>query len=321
MHQHFPDQLKDQQITWARSQGIADGRLETGRPWLLRPEFRELNLWEPSWWSLIAGKEHRWARALTSSQCFAVNLFAPLALDQALARQVLPAILPGRVLSDADTVEVALEFTPAQAPQWLGEWGQPTQVDAAFIIRRHRRPIGYLLVEVKLGERGFGSCRGARRPGPSSNGNPDPGRCRALARILAQPESQCWLAQAEGRRYWRYMREPTGPFRFDHLPADAACPFSGGLYQLMRTQVLAHALVREGGPEWAEAALCIHPANDAVDVLDDAVGDTSSAREAFRSLLRSGARLVDLSPRTLIDAVLAAAPQLGADWIRKRYRL
>ena len=60
-------------------------------------------------------------RALTSSQCFGVNLFAPLALDPALARQVLPKLLPERALATTDTVEDALEFTPLNGPKWLGE--------------------------------------------------------------------------------------------------------------------------------------------------------------------------------------------------------
>ena len=270
MRLDFYGHLKARQVAWARSQGIADGQTETDHPWVLKPEFRERNLWDPSWWSLIADKEHVWARSLTSSQCFGINLFAPLALDRALAGQTLTSLLPHRGLAATDTVEVAFEFTPQDGPRWLGERPQqPTQVDAAFIVRRDRRPIGYLLVEVKLGERGFGACRGARRPSPGSTGNPNPDRCRSLVQILAQPESQCWLAETEGRRYWRYMREETGPFRFERLPSGAACPFSGGLYQLMRNRVLAYALVREGGAEWADVALCIHPANHAVDVLDE----------------------------------------------------
>jgi len=61
---HFYAHLKTQQAAWARAQGIADAQTEADHAWVLKPEFRELNLWHPSWWSLIAGKEHRWARAL-----------------------------------------------------------------------------------------------------------------------------------------------------------------------------------------------------------------------------------------------------------------
>ena len=90
----------------------------------------------------------------------------------------------------------------------------------------------------------------------------------------------------------------------------------------MRNRVLAYALVREGGAEWADVALCIHPANHAVDVLDETIGGTSSAQAAFRSLLRSTDGLLDLPPRALIDAVLAASPHLGAwaTWVCDRYQ-
>jgi hypothetical protein len=320
----FSSRLKDQQVAWARSQGIAGGQTETARPWVLKREFRERNLWDRSWWSLIAGREHVWARALTSSQCFAVNLFAPLALDRALARQILPALLPERSLAATDEVEVALEFTPHDGPKWLGERPQqPTQVDAAFIVSRAERSVGYLLVEVKLGERSFGTCRGAGRPSAGGHGNPDPERCRSLARILADPKRQCWLAGTEGRHYWRYLREEAGHFWFDRLASDAACPFAGGLYQLMRTRVLAHALVREGGANWADVALCIHPANDAVDILDEAVGGASSVQAAFKSILRSEDGLLALPPRALIDAAVGASPRLAAwaKWLRNRYQL
>jgi hypothetical protein len=113
------------------------------------------------------------------------------------------------------------------------------------------------------------------------------------------------------------------PIPFDHLSSDAACPFSGGLYQLMRNRVLAHALVREGDAAWADVALCIHPANGDVDVLDAAVGGTSSAQAAFRFLLRSKDGLLDLPPQGLIEAVVAASPRLGAwaEWVRERYQL
>jgi hypothetical protein len=324
MHLDFYDDLKAQQVAWAESRGIGDQQTEAAqaRPWVLRPQFRELNLRDPRWWSFIARKEHRWARALTSSQCFAVNLFAPLAADPALARRVLARLRPDHLLAEADTVEVALEFTPSRAPGWLGESGQPTQVDAAFVARRDGGPIGYLLVEVKLGERKLGACRGARKRVP---GAPAVRResCRSLARIVAEPESQCWLAETERRTYWRYLLDQRGSFQFDHLPQDAACPFSGGLYQLMRNRVLAQVLVQKGGAEWADVALCVHPGNHAVDTLDEAVGGTSSARAAFGSLLRSEDGLLDLPPQGLIEAVVAASASLAgwAEWVRERYQL
>jgi hypothetical protein len=218
---------------------------------------------------------------------------------------------------------VVLEFTPPQAPEWLGESRQATQVDAAFIVRRQNHPIGYLLVEVKLGERRLGSCRGARKGTSRSVGNPRAERCRALAKVLADPQRQCWLAEIEGRTYWRYLRDAAGPFRFDRLAPDASCPFSGGLYQLMRNCVLAQALVRAGGAEWADFALCIHPGNGTVGVLKEPVAGSSSAHAAFRSLLRQDEELIQLEPKAIIEATVDAFSALvtWGDWMRDRYRV
>jgi hypothetical protein len=317
------DRLKTQQVAWARARGIDARQTEAKRPWVLRPEYRALNFWKPGWWSHIAGKEHRWARALTSSQCFAVNLFAPLAADPALACKVLLRLRPSRALATGDIVEVVLEFTPPQAPEWLGESRQATQVDAAFIVRRQNRPIGYLLFEVKLGERRFGTCRGAKKPTSYSVGNPRAERCRSLAQVLTDPQRQCWLAEIEGRNYWRYLRDPGGPLRFDRLAPDAPCPFSGGLYQLMRNYVLAQALVRDGGAEWADFALCIHPANETVGVLEEPVAGTSSAHVAFTSLLGRSEGFLELEPKAIIEATVDAFPALvtWGDWMRDRYRV
>jgi hypothetical protein len=319
----YYDHLRTQQVAWARARGFDARQTEAKRPWLLRPEYRARNLWNSAWWSHIAGKEHRWARALTSSQCFAVNLFAPLAANPALARQVFARLRPGRTLAAGDTVEVALEFTPPMAPEWLGERRQATQVDAAFIVRRHDDPIGYLLVEVKLGERKLGRCRGARQPGGRSVGNPRTDRCRSFAQVFADPQRECWLAEIEGRTYWGYLRDAAGPFRFDRLAPDSPCPFAGGLYQLMRNRVLAQALVRDGGAEWADFALCIHPGNVSVGALEEPVAGTSNAHAAFRSLLRQPEELIELAPTAIIEATVAAFPALVAwgNWMRERYQL
>jgi hypothetical protein len=70
-------------------------------------------------------------------------------------------------------------------------------------------------------------------------------------------------------------------------------------------------------------ALCVHPGNDAVDVLDEAVGGSSSAQAAFTALLGAQEGLLKISPRAVIEAPLAAAPGLApwGEWVRGRYQL
>ena len=67
-----------------------------GRPWVLAEAHRTRNLFSQEWWHHIQGFEHRWVRALNSSQCFAVNLFATLAKDPSAANRFLRRMLPER---------------------------------------------------------------------------------------------------------------------------------------------------------------------------------------------------------------------------------
>lgn len=227
-----------------------------GRPsWVLKREFEKSNLFDPDWWPYIEGNEHRWVRALNSSQCFAVNLIAPLADDPGLARSVWPILSPHRPLQDGDEVKVEFEYTPDGARDWLGERGHQTQVDVAVIVSRRGNLVGELLIEVKYTEPGFGSCRGAKDMQADGKGNPDAARCLDLARILAIPDGRCWSAEIEGRRYWEIMTGRGSSFSFGSLPEGPPCPFRGGPYQLMRNRALADAIVANTEAEWADVAV------------------------------------------------------------------
>ncbi len=295
---------------------------ESGRPWVLKRDHQTINLFDPNWWAYIAGKEHGWARALNSSQCFAVNLFAPLIENHGLAKSVYMLLLPDRPLEPNDEVAVELEYSPAQARTWLGERKQQTQVDAAFAINRGGKPVGHLLVEVKLSETTFGTCRGAKTKDKNGRGNPDPSRCLDLAGILAAPDGTCWLAETEGRQYWSYMMAPQSPFDFSALDDGAPCPFAGGLYQPMRNRVLADALIAETDAIWADFAVAIHPDNDVAHVLAEEVAGETDAVLAFRRLVgEDGVRVI--APSNILTAACNsdATLSLWAEWMCERYML
>ena len=177
----FAEEMKRHQLSWALANGVTPDMLETRRgqvSWVLKEEHREQNLFDPGWWRYIAGHEHLWARALNSSQCFAVNIFAPLAEDGDLARRVWARVCPNWPLDAADTVTVEFEHTPRGTKEWLGERGpHKTQVDVFLTVRRGGVPVGHLLVEVKYTEAEFSGCRGAEPPTPRRRGNPDRSRC------------------------------------------------------------------------------------------------------------------------------------------------
>src|SRR5688572_23585370 len=93
----FATSMRDRQLKWAIGGGVPPAALEERHgqvSWVLDPEHRKLNLFRTEWWDYIAHAEHCWARALNSSQCFAVNVFAPMADNSAIARSALQALLP-----------------------------------------------------------------------------------------------------------------------------------------------------------------------------------------------------------------------------------
>jgi hypothetical protein len=315
--------MRDRQLAWALAGGIPVATLEErrGKPsWVLKSEHRKLNLFHSEWWDHIRGKEHRWARALNSSQCFAVNLFAPLAEDPARARAALQLLLPGRDLGPQDTVAVKFEFTPEGAAQWLGERGQPTQIDVYFAVIRSGRCLGHLLVEVKFTEESFGGCRGWKTKKDSASSNPDRSRCLDASAILYSPRGTCWLAEVEGRHYWEIIAQPSSSIRRDAIQGAAVCPFRHGLYQMMRNRVLADELVRRTNASWADFAVCRHPANSAVVVLDEPVRSSSNAIEAFRSLSSEDA-IRDWKADDVLTTIRSTDDRLAdwENWMRGRY--
>lgn len=304
----FRHKLIDHQIEWARASGKS-GFLDSKPEWVLRKDKRQENLFEPDWMRLISRREHRWFRALNSSQAFAVNLFGPVACDRGLARTVFDQLVPQRATGANDEVWVCLEYTPDDGPAWLGEKNsrQPTQVDVAFEVRHRSVAVGFLLIEVKLSE-AFGTCRGFKHQKKTCG---DSSPCSDARSVLANPEANCYMVSEEKRRYWKILKSVQPPLTFDLLPPHAACPFSHGLYQLMRNRVLADALVTHGGAEWADFAVCAHPSNDS--------GSMEVIQE-FRDLFGNGG-LLSIDPSVLISTVATSNRRLDswAEYMRERY--
>ncbi len=324
MDKSFVEKMKEHQISWASKNGLnhlLDPRHDSHPSWVLKKEYKARNLQNPAWWKHLGRNEHQWARSLLSSQCFAVNLFGPLTDKPILAKQVLEALVPHRTLEKDDAVTVCFEHTPQGAPEWLGEKKQPTQVDVFFTVTRRDKPIGYLLVEVKFTEPEFGSCRGAAPAKQGEPGNSDSSRCLNLQAVLKNPKSMCWMAEADnGRHYWGFMLSAATPFTFTSAKA---CPFRQSLYQLMRNQVLAIALVQNTSADWAEFGACLHSGNKEVRQLTDAVAGHTDALKAFNAILPDGTKIVEIFPAKIIELARGNDPALSewSDWMRSRYDL
>lgn len=140
--------------------------------------------------------------------------------------------------------------------------------------------------------------------------------------MLDAPEQACWLTEVEGRRYWKWIDTGAGSFRLEALRRESACPFRHGLYQLMRSRVLANALIADGGCSWARIGVYIHPGNERARRLPDAVAGSSDVLEAFQ-WLTAPAGVVVLEPAAIVEAVESEAPRHGpwAAWVRQKYLL
>ena len=324
MDKSFAERMKEHQISWASKNGLnhlLDPRHGLQPSWVLKREHKTRNLYDETWWEYIKGREHKWARSLLSSQCFAVNVFGPLAEKPILAKRVLETLLPHRRIEKDDAVTVCFEHTPQDAPEWLGEKKQPTQVDVFFTVTRRDKPIGYLLAEVKFTEPEFGSCRGAIPAKPTKPGNPDSSRCLNLQAVLKNPQTMCWMAEADnGRHYWDFLLSAATPFRFTSAKA---CPFRHSLYQLMRNQVLAISLVQNTSADWAEFGVCLHPGNREVRQLTDAVSGHTDVLEAFNSILPEKKKIIEIFPSSIIELARDNDPALSqwAELMISRYDL
>jgi hypothetical protein len=320
----FADRMKEYQAAWANKNGLThllEPRHDSQPSWVLKIEHKTRNLLNPTWWKHIQGHEHRWATALNSSQCFGLNLFGALAENTVLAKRTLEMLLPHRTLEKGDVVTVCFEHTPEGTREWLGEAQQPTQVDVFFTVTRREKPIGYLLVEVKFTEDEFGSCRGAVPPKPGTDGNLDSSRCLNLQAVLNSPKTMCWMAEpGNGRHYWDFMLSAATPFKFTSV---MACPFRQSLYQLMRNQVLALALVQNTSAEWAEFGVCLHPSNKEVLKLTGAVAGHTDAVEAFNAILPQNMKIINILPADILKLARENDPALSGwgDWMIARYDL
>jgi hypothetical protein len=303
MSESFAANARNHQLAWALNGGVPVAALEIRRGEIsrvLKREYRKLNVFRPDWWDYVAHAEHRWSRALNSSQCFAVNIFAPLAEDSGRARRALQLLLPTRELRPEDMVIVCFEYTPEGAAAWMGESEHLTTVDVYLQVTRQDQCIGHVLVEVKYSENSFGCCRGWKSTPDNGRRNPDPSRCLNASEITSAPEANCWLAEAEGRRYWEIMSSSGSSIQIDAIRVAGICPFRHGLYQMMRNRVLADELARQTRPAWADFAVCRHPVNDAVVLLDEPVFSFQNAIQAFR-FLSSEVAVYDWDAQQLVE--------------------
>jgi hypothetical protein len=242
---------------------------------------------------------HDYARALNSSQAFALNLFLPFRVGRT---DGLAAFLSERLGRRVTVTGVALEYYGSGDLLAEINGANPgpedrlTQADVAVHLRDADGRPDLLLVEVKLTEGGFTACGGAR-----SRGNRDLGPCDDAATFF-DAHARCYLRRpyraSRDRRYWELFARAHGSLREAFPGADEVgpCPFRGDWQQPMRNHALALAAVDAGlGGFWA-LALVHHDDNpDVVGPWDRTprprwTGTTSTAGPPHSSCRRSQTR-------------------------------
>jgi hypothetical protein len=108
---------------------------------------------------------------------------------------------------------------------WLLHEETPTNVDFAVVWKDDHSEKNLFLFEFKYTEDSFGTCNYKEKV-----------KCPDLEVILEKPQ-ECYLTRKEVK-YWRYLKN-NDPIKIDQLLGNDECPFKGGLYQLMRNQLLA----------------------------------------------------------------------------------
>jgi hypothetical protein len=172
---------------------------------------------------------------MLSSQAMCFNLFAPLALDLALATDVL-----GRVIDGLSSVRAfAFEYTPL--PDIFGDQSARGGVDCDLRIDgtwTDGQP-ALVTIETKFVEPEFSACafRDPKRL-KAKNPNSPPPYC---ADTVGDAASSCLYSVRKGYRYWKQTRRYGTLISF---PVEG-CPFGGGEWQLWVNHVLAYALADE----------------------------------------------------------------------------
>lgn len=251
----------------------------------------------PIWDQLsAAGRLHRWARHVRSSQAFAINLFGSLA-PSAHARLLSdvfeqPITAPSIEFEFEDPDDRLGEATPARPHR--------TQVDVVLRGERSSGSTVALLIEVKLSEDDFGHCsafeseRNDTRQVCRTSGafGGDPHRCFQLRNHDTGPR----------RNYDQYLPPPpTQP----PTPPACGCWYRTSASQPMRNLALAGVLAADGDTD----------ARFALTALRDHHTIWRRWAEARRVL--DTARMIDLPA----ERVLSYIEPAEREWLRSKYPL
>jgi hypothetical protein len=186
---------------------------------------------------------------MASSQAACVNLFLPI-LRHSRVNEALSLLRPDFASLATDQLDqgYCIEF-------WGGNFGSDksdrgplgdksamggTDSDLAIAYRNHAGELCLWLIEHKLTEAEFTPCGGFTSRGRKAH--PACKCTRSFAEILADKDI-CYHHHVLDRHYWT-LTSQSGDLFAGHT-SHAQCPFQGGINQLWRNQLLAHAIEQD----------------------------------------------------------------------------
>ncbi len=208
-------------------------------------------------------KSHKFLAHMASSQAACANLFLPLLENPYIASEVLSIVKP-------DLKEIATDYLDNGFR--IEFWDEPdnllndhtkvsgTDADIAIAYYDKEDNLCLWLIEHKLTEKEFTTCRGAKSKGFNFLIH----SCKPSSAIVKNP-NLCYYHSACKFNYWDITLSDISPFNKEKIEDFTQCPFIGGMNQLWRNQLLATGLEASNSPRWpfskAYFSVAYHPGN------------------------------------------------------------
>ncbi len=227
-------------------------------------------------------KLHKHFGHMASSQAACINLFTPILINPDAATKILREVNPSFNRLATDHLESGFQFEYWDEGNPLNDHtpAAGTDSDIAIAYYDDNNDLCLWLIEHKLTEKEFSTCGGYR-----SSGNSHKEWCRSRAAI--DDNEKCYYQYACDYRYWQ-LSGNSGLFDSAVLRQSAECPFLGGVNQLWRNQLMAHAIESKGEYKRVHFSVVRHHENPHLEetmaryrelLTDQSVFDTFTSRD------------------------------------------
>jgi hypothetical protein len=246
---------------------------------------------------------HKYFHHAVSSQAANINLFLPI-LRHPQAASILRCLKPelARIAVDHLDHGYRIEFWD-EGHGVLGDKTEMSGTDSDLGIAYYDDDgaLCLWLIEHKLTEPEFTTCGGFTSPGRKERHDCS----KSFADIVASPFT-CYYHDVRRFNYW----DITARNRefFSQADSSSGCPFSGGLNQLWRNQLLALAVAGDVNQPFQKATFSVvrHPRNRALD----------GSIAAFRNLIGNSDQFSTFTSLDFVEAASAHADAGLRAWIQ-----